>query len=179
MPHLLCHPSSSCDAIESIHVDIACSSAHCLLHYQVNGNIEALTLPEPRAANRQDGLWQHTCFECFIGTKNQAAYYEYNFSPSSEWAAYGFSGYRVLDTGFVPIEKSPMVKRDISSDQFSLQVQLPTQGWSLIANERPWYINLTAVIELQPGELSYWALHHPCPQPDFHHKNGFIYEIWS
>ena len=41
-----------------------------------------------------DDLWQHTCFELFIGAKNDAEYYEFNFSPSGEWAAYEFRNYR-------------------------------------------------------------------------------------
>ena len=33
-------------------------------------------------------------FELFVGSPTGAAYEEYNFSPSGEWAAYGFARYR-------------------------------------------------------------------------------------
>ena len=35
-------------------------------------------------------------------------------------------------------------------------------------------IALCAVIERTDGELEYWALNHPAPQPDFHHRDGFV-----
>jgi len=36
-----------------------------------------------------DELWQHTCFEAFIGTSSGAGYYEFNFAPSTQWADIG------------------------------------------------------------------------------------------
>ena len=32
---------------------------------------------------------------------------------------------------------------------------------------------MSAVIETDDGRLSYWALAHPAPQPDFHHRAGW------
>jgi hypothetical protein len=40
--------------------------------------------------------------------------------------------------------------------------------------EANWFVSLTAVIEAADGTLSYWALRHPAPQPDFHHPGGFV-----
>ena len=31
--------------------------------------------------------------------------------------------------------------------------------------------------EALSGALSYWALRHPAPYPDFHHPDGFVLEI--
>jgi len=36
---------------------------------------------------------------------------------------------------------------------------------------------LTAVIETQDGNLSYWALHHPAERPDFHRNAGWTAEL--
>jgi hypothetical protein len=45
-----------------------------------------------------------------------------------------------------------------------------------------WQIGLCAVIETMDAEngsshLGYWALFHPCPRPDFHHRKGFILQF--
>lgn len=34
-------------------------------------------------------------------------------------------------------------------------------------------LGVTAVLERQNGQLSYWALHHPAAEADFHHREGF------
>jgi hypothetical protein len=38
-------------------------------------------------------------------------------------------------------------------------------------------VALCVVIEELDGALSYWALRHPAPRPDFHHADGFALEI--
>lgn len=49
-----------------------------------------LLIPEPKNSARTDLLWEHTCFEAFIGLSGSPAYREFNFSPSGQWAAYAF-----------------------------------------------------------------------------------------
>jgi hypothetical protein len=41
-----------------------------------------------------DGLWKHTCFEVFLRDPAGIGYAEFNFSPSTEYAGYGFTRYR-------------------------------------------------------------------------------------
>ena len=41
-----------------------------------------------------DELWQHTCFEAFVRASSGSEYYEFNFSPSTQWAVYRFTDYR-------------------------------------------------------------------------------------
>jgi hypothetical protein len=96
MPHALRrHPESLCVAATRIEVDVAWPSAGgVVLSYVVHGDIAALRLPPIAAPARGDDLWQHTCFEAFIGTAAGAAYYELNFSPSTQWAAYRFDSHR-------------------------------------------------------------------------------------
>jgi hypothetical protein len=38
---------------------------------------------------------------------------------------------------------------------------------------RPLELAVTAVVELQDGEILYWALRHPGEQADFHRREGF------
>ena len=51
------------------------------------------------------------------------------------------------------------------------------QGQIAGAPDAPWPLGLTAVIEAQDGHLSYWALHHPAAQPDFHHRGGWTARV--
>src|SRR6266571_6800294 len=88
------HPDSSCFAVTHIEVDIARPQTRSLvLAYIVTGRISDVAMPPPvAAAARTDELWRHTCFEAFVGAG--VAYYEFNFAPSTHWAAYRFSSYR-------------------------------------------------------------------------------------
>jgi len=36
---------------------------------------------------------------------------------------------------------------------------------------------LSAVVEVDDGSLSYWALRHPPGGPDFHHAEGFVLRL--
>src|SRR5215471_16921042 len=89
------HPESRCVAATRVEVEVLRQGAGTLLlSYAVYGNIGELRLPPISAPARRPDLWQQTCFEAFVGTAAGAAYYEFNFAPSTEWAAYRFSSYR-------------------------------------------------------------------------------------
>lgn len=38
-------------------------------------------------------------------------------------------------------------------------------------------VGITAVIQCSDGTLSYWALHHPAAEADFHHRGGFRIQV--
>jgi len=38
-------------------------------------------------------------------------------------------------------------------------------------------VGITAVIQRLDGTLSYWALHHPAAEADFHHRGGFTLQV--
>ena len=64
------------------------------LRYRLQG-LAGLRLPEPSSTpSRRDELWQHTCFEAFVGRPDHNEYWEFNLSPSGDWAAYRFLAYR-------------------------------------------------------------------------------------
>ncbi len=64
------------------------------LWYTVTGDLDALVIPAPVPERRVDELWKSTCFELFLKPLDSSSYLELNFSPSSQWAAYEFAGYR-------------------------------------------------------------------------------------
>src|ERR1700756_4658002 len=89
------HPDSRCRAANGIDVEVlGLPGGPVDFSYQVAGKIGDLRVPPVANPARRDELWRHTCFEVFIRGPAGPAYYELNFSPSTEWAAYRFSGYR-------------------------------------------------------------------------------------
>ena len=66
-----------------------------VFQYVLRGEMSGVRVPAAQhAAARADGLWKRTCFEAFIVDPAMPGYHELNFSPSRQWAAYRFSGYR-------------------------------------------------------------------------------------
>jgi hypothetical protein len=138
------------------------------LNFCLEGDLSGLRIPEPQLSRRADGLWRHTCFEVFVMAGEGPGYREFNFSPSGEWAAYEFCGYRdggkpVADPGMVIT-----VRRD--GERLELDAEIRPESLPPGCSLR---LGLSAVVEDASGELTYWALRHPEGQPDFHHSNTF------
>jgi len=168
------HPDSHCRAATRVEVDVARPRAGCLLFsYFVAGRIGDLNLPPVVAAARADELWRHTCFEAFLRPSPGAAYYEFNFAPSTQWAAYLFSGYR---SGMRVASEigAPRIEVRSSPDCYVLQAALDL---SSLPHEASWRLGLAAVIEERSGRRSYWALAHPPGKADFHHADCFAHEF--
>jgi hypothetical protein len=133
-------------------------------------------IPSPAIPGRVDGLWQHTCFEAFVGFKDRPAYYEFNFSPSREWAAYAFRGYR--DGGPLQDEAlAPVISVQESREVLELNAVVQLGRLPLIQPGIIIKLGLSAVIEDSDGKLFYWALKHPAEKPDFHHAGSFALEF--
>lgn len=142
------------------------------LRYGLRGDTAALRIPAPAAPVPTDGLWQHTCLEAFLAADGEPAYREFNFSPSSEWAAYRFSSERQRDKAAEarePVWLRPPQAR-ATTRELTLTARLPATA--LPRSPSPLRLGLCAVIEERNGQLSYWALHHPHERPDFHHPDG-------
>jgi hypothetical protein len=152
------------------------SSGSLVLSYVVHGKISELRLPPITSPARSDELWQHTCFEAFLGTAAGAAYYELNFAPSTRWAAYRFGGYR---SGMRVAAEISAPKIDVrsASDHYALQVALKLDELSALPRDVAWRLGLAAITEDMRGGKSYWALAHPPGQPDFHHFDCFAHEF--
>jgi len=168
--YLFRHPQSVSPAVGNIRVSVKCVPGWLRLDYALSGDVNAIALPSTAEPRRQDNLWQHTCFEAFIRYPD-GTYHEFNFSPSSAWAAYSFAGYR---SGMLPLDiVPPRAKRRQSRSELRLAVEIE------IADLPPnALLNLTAVIEEKSGRKSYWALAHPPDgPPDFHHPACFVLEL--
>lgn len=174
MTRLIPHPDTPAQAISGLDVRAQRQGALLLLRYRAGGDIGRLLLPPPSAPVRTDELWRHTCFEAFIAAAG-GGYYEFNFAPSGEWAAYRFSAYRE-GMADLPID-APQTEARAEDGVFDLIVSLDLASLPKLAAAPAWTVALTAVIEEADGRKSYWALAHPPGKPDFHHSDGFALQL--
>jgi len=172
------HPDSRCATAAQVDVVVGGQHAGSLfLSYVVTGKLNEIRMPPVVANSRSDELWQHTCFEAFVRGSAGAGYYEFNFAPSTQWAAYRFGGYR---TGMRVASEinPPVIKVNANDDCYTLQVLLELGRLSDLPPNGPWRLGLSALIEDTSGCKSYWALTHPPGKPDFHHADCFDYEFY-
>ena len=144
--------------------------------YVLEADLGRLRVPAARAARAADRLWQHTCCEIFIARKGDAAYHEYNFSPSGEWAAYAFERYRARCGEGQASLTPPRIDVRSHGDTLELDVSIGLEGRASDPGAGL-ALALAAVIEDEAGNLSYWALRHPPGRPDFHHPDAFALEL--
>ncbi|MGI9246257.1 MAG: DOMON-like domain-containing protein [Steroidobacteraceae bacterium] len=174
---LACHASSPSLAVRSLTASARIGGAGKLaVSFALEADMSQVVLPRARSPARADELWRTTCFEVFLAVPGGEAYCELNFSPSGEWAMYGFVGYR---RGMAPIEvrRPPRVAirptgRGLLLEAITYVKELPMPQPGL-----PLRAGAAAIIEETDGRLSYWALTHPSALPDFHHRLGFVLQI--
>jgi len=142
------------------------------LCFNTIGETRGLRIPPLSSPTRQDGLWQHTCFEVFVKGAAES-YCEFNFSPSRQWAAWCFDGYR---SGMQPAQLSVVPRIDVRSLEggFELEAIIDLSELAVFNPGGPMQIGLAAVMEDSDGSLSHWALSHPPGKADFHHADGFV-----
>ena len=170
MAVLVPHPQTPSSSVRSVSAQVVKTAGDRLaVTYAIEGDLDRVRIPSQRPPQRAERLWQHTCCEMFVARKGSTAYHEFNFSPSGEWAAYGFAAYR--QGGALLTTTPPQISVRASREKFELDasVDCALRGTLLIA--------LSAVIEHIDGSLSYWALKHPSAKPDFHHPEALVLEL--
>jgi len=171
------HPSFSSEAVAQIEVQVTSQPADGLaLSYIMSGQTGDIHMPSVVAAERSDKLWRHTCFEMFVGTSESTAYYEFNFAPSTRWAAYRFNDYRSGMAVATEID-APWIEVQAAPDCYTLKASVQIDRLSALSRKSVWRLGLSAVVEDKAGRMSYWALAHPPGKPDFHCKDCFAYEF--
>lgn len=165
---LIPHPDGPPTGVRSIEGRVTGASGHWLsLRWIVQGAAQVVW-PKLAGRRRADGLWKTTCFEAFIRPDGGDAYVELNLSPSENWAAYDFAGYREgMAERPMPRNSDCTLRR--GSDVAIFDAAVPMAGLPAL----PWNLGLSAVIEEEGGVLSYWALAHSPGRPDFHHAACF------
>jgi hypothetical protein len=144
------------------------------------GNLLLPDAGSATAGQRLDGLWQHTCLECFLGAAGQEAYWEFNLAPGGDWNVYALDGYRQGLRPEPSVEHLPFDCRWQSSTTGGLQLQLQLQAAlpprlaaqlassNTVGGKPALEWNVTAVLEQCDGTLSYWAVAHRPEPADFH-----------
>lgn len=174
---LLRHPTTPAPVVRTIEVHAALTAAGDLeLAYCLRGDMARLLIPEPGNPVCAEALWEHTCFEAFVGCPGETAYREYNFSPSGQWAAYAFTDYRQRDetcTIFTP----PHIEARLTAGRLEIEARVAADALPPLAATVGLQIGLATVVEAADtidGSHSYWALRHPAALPDFHQRDGFV-----
>jgi len=165
------HPDSVCDAVVRIDASLTRQAALLTLRVIVHGNMASLRIP-PATTGRADELWQHTCCEAFVRVGDE--YYEFNLSPSGQWAAYRFGGYR-QGMANAPMT-APTIVVAADATQFELKATMDCAQLSLSPAHK-WRAGISVVIEEASGRKSYWALAHAPGKADFHHADGFVIDL--
>src|SRR5712692_5311061 len=171
------HPDGDSVAVEEIEATVSWNdSGSIALAYTIRGELSLLRFLRPLPPRKSDRLWEHTCCEAFVAIKDQPSYYEFNFSPSGEWAVYAFRAYR--EAAALPIEPTaPKIAARSAGDRFELAATIAIDRLLPFRPGARLSVALSAVIEDNRGMLTYWALNHPPGKPDFHHRDSFVLEI--
>jgi hypothetical protein len=143
--------------------------------FRIEGDIPRIRIPPPGVVSIGTDLWRHTCCEAFIAIEGEPGYYEFNFAPSSEWAAYELRGYR---DGYPLANETlaPHIVVHFTNSGLELDASVRLDFLSDANARAPLRIGLSAVIEASDG-ISYWALRHPRDKPDFHDAEGFALKL--
>jgi len=145
--------------------------------YALEGDLDRVRVPPSARPRIADHLWRHTCCEAFLRLEGLAAYHEFNFAPSGEWAAYAFQRYRDSAPWLLDEALDPQVTVRATPGKLELAavIRLPLLKPAHAGEKLT--LGLSAVVEEHDGGLSYWALRHPPGKPDFHHPDAFALEL--
>jgi hypothetical protein len=170
------HPDTPRGAVASLSARVERNWKYGLTFtYVLHGDLAAIRFPAPAEPERINGLWKTTCFEAFLRDPGSQGYCEYNFSPSTAFAIYGFDAYREgMKAGYC--SRAEITSASHGS-RFELTAGIGFQRALQVRGDGPVLLGLSAVIEETNGAKSYWALAHPPGKPDFHHADAFALEL--
>jgi len=163
MPALSSHPDHLPATVSSVEAAVIGLTDHWLrVRWRVD-NSSDVVLPPFAGKKRADGLWQETCFELFLRSPGDAGYVELNLSPSEQWAAYDFVGYR---SGMAErdMPRAPDCTVRAGGNMLIFDASIPLAGLPPL----PWELGISAVIIEDDGTKSLWALRHGGGPADFH-----------
>ncbi len=145
------------------------------LRYELTGPLDRLIIPAAvPSPQRRDGLWQHTCLECFLAVPGNARYWEVNLSPCGDWNVYRLSGYRTDLTPETAIRSLPIA---VEHGEGQLRLEARLDLTATVARGDPLEVGICAVLEGNNGTLSHWALTHGAAVPDFHRREDFLLHL--
>jgi hypothetical protein len=96
-------------------------------------------------------------------------------SPSRDWNVYHMDAYRRV--GFREETSIPALPFEISHKAGSISVDAEIDLESIIQAPDPIQVGIACVVQTWDKRETYWALHHPNPQADFHLRESFIIQL--
>lgn len=163
-------PYAEGDSVERIEGSFELNEMEIDCRWTLTGDLDRIRIPDRIAApGRAMSLWEHTCFEFFIGATGEPDYYEFNLSPSGEWNSFGFTDLRtgMAETDSLVCNSSTAERPAPDTLQVSVRAAFaPPEGFGR------YRVGVSAVIELDEGQRLYYALSHDGGQPDFHRRSN-------
>lgn len=165
-------PGSTC----VVHGSLTYQRPWLAVCFTVHGAVADLLLPPPvPSPERQDGLWESTCFEVFFAPMQSPKYWEINVSPAGHWNTYRFDGYRqgmhvepllqVVQSGSA-CQAGEIFTMDFRMDLTPLLREHALTPGILECNP-------CCILLDRRQRKSYWARQHQPPRPDFHQRANF------
>ena len=153
-------------------IDWSLNESKLIIQFVIIGPIDRLKIPPVSdTPQRRVGLWEMTCFECFVGSLGQKNYWEINLSPSGDWNVFRLDGYREN------LREEPMIKAlpfgvERRGDRMIVDVTLDIQKLGLCRDTIE--LSATSVMEEVTGDISYWAVAYTGTTADFHLRKSFV-----
>jgi hypothetical protein len=144
------------------------------IHYELSDPESIVSLSPIALPARQQGLWEETCFEFFLGFQGSERYWELNLSPAGHWNIYRFDGYRQGMQDELAWDNLPF---EVQQHSGTVTLDLKLDLTPIVVAEQKLELAIAAVIKLKTGATSYWALAHCAPQADFHQRKSFTIEL--
>ena len=181
--HIDLAPFSPCPAVQHLGYELLLESSSSLrLIVQLEGSLAA-TLPiTNRVGQRQFGLWQHHCFELFIGELESNAYWELNLAPNGNWNCFEFSDYRKGQreseayslAGLQAVRSAQSYRLEANIDIKPILKKKGLEALGLEARgleKRSLALSLGASAVIATAtQLNYFSIRHGAT-PDFHHRD--------
>ena len=141
---------------------------------------QAITQRATGRHNDSSNLWDHTCFELFLGARGESRYFEVNVSPTGEWQCYCFDDER---QGMRESNTLKLVGCEFSLSLEGAELEITLKHNFMALGYKQLNAGISAVIEMKPGsankksELRYYALGHSGPRPDFHCRENHSIQL--
>ncbi|TKB26138.1 DOMON-like domain-containing protein [Desulfopila sp. IMCC35006] len=167
------YPFAAGSVTETISISGSIARQSGALHaaFEVQGGLEWVNwLGTSRSTGRCQELWRHTCFELFFAIPGDPAYWEVNLSPNGCWNIYRFTGYRTGMREEAEVDP-PVCHVAADGALFSLGCAIDCQA--LVDDSADLELAVSSVIQDTRGSISYWAIDHLGPEPDFHNRASF------
>lgn len=141
------------------------------IYYQLAGDLTEIAIADPsNLPTRQHELWEDTCFEFFLGSKNCDRYWEFNLSPAGHWNVYRFEDYRQGMQEEMALTALPF---SVEERSHRLELSLHLDLSPIVPADCILEVAITTVIKSRNGDLTYWALVHQGAEADFHLRDSF------